>query len=186
MVKKLIENPKKTKQKKAQMKIQQMSFMLIAVFIFFALVGMVVVSVLLNNMQRDATSLKEENAMLLASRIANSPELSCGKVYDKERTNCIDLDKAMVLLKNKEKYKKFWGVASLEIIKTYPKLAQPNNEIECTPQNYPNCNLITLVNNSETPDRYSYVALCRKEIYKGESVNKCELGIIVVGYEGIQ
>lgn len=185
MVNKLIEKNKKINGKKAQMKIQQMSFMLVAVFIFFALVGMIVVSVFLNNMQREATLLKEQNTRLIASRLANSPEFNCGEVYDKERTDCIDLDKVMVLKKNLEKYNNFWGIASLEIRKVYP-VTVPKREIECTAENYPNCNLVTLVNKSETPDRFNYVALCRKEIYNGESTNKCELGIIVVGYEGIE
>lgn len=179
-------NKSRIKEKKAQMKIQQMSFMLVAVFIFFALVGMIVISVFLNNMYKEANLLKEQNAQLLASRISNSPEFTCGNVYDRERTNCIDLDKVMVLKDNIEKYKKFWGIESLEIKRIYPRTNQTDQEIECTKINYPYCNKINLINNSETPDRYSYVALCREEIYKEKSVNKCELGIIIIGYNGIE
>lgn len=179
-------NKARIKEKKAQMKIQQMSFMLVAVFIFFALVGMIVVTVFLNNMYKEANELKEQNAQLLASKIANSPEFNCGEVYDEERTNCIDLDKVMVLKDNIDKYNKFWGIESLEIRKVYPKTNQTSQEIECTKINYPYCNKITLINNSETPDRYSYVSLCKEEIYNEKSVSKCELGIIIIGYEGIQ
>lgn len=174
------------KEKKAQMKIQQMSFMLIAVFIFFALVGMIVISFFMNNMHNDANDLREQNAKLLASKIANSPELSCGEAYDELRTNCIDLDKAIVFKESVEKYKNFWGIASLEIQRIYPKTNSANQIIECTKTNYPSCNFITLINNADTPDRSSYVALCRKEVYNEKIVTKCELGRIIIGYEGIE
>ena len=81
---------KTRKFKRGQMKIQQMSFMLIAVFLFFALVGMIVLGFMLGNLKNNATTLKEQNAMLLASRMASSPELWCGEVYGREKTDCID------------------------------------------------------------------------------------------------
>lgn len=168
--------------KKAQMKIQQMSFMLVIVFIFFALVAMIAISIFLNNLNKNANMLKEENAKLLASRIANSPEFNCETAYDRERTNCVDLDKVMMLKENIGKYRNFWGVTSLEIRRIYPKSSSANLNIECTKENYPNCDLITIVDNPNAPDRYSYVALCRGEVYNGNRVTKCELGKIIVGF----
>jgi hypothetical protein len=117
--------------------------------------------------------------------MASSPELWCGEVYGREKTDCIDLDKAMVLKENIAKYYEFWGISNLEIRKVYPKTV-PEREIECTRTNYPNCNLITLVNKTNSYDKSNYVALCRKQVYKSEIVNKCELGIIVIGYEGFK
>ena len=71
----------KTTNKKAQMKIQQMSFMIVAVFLFLSMVGMVVLTLKLSETRSDATKLQEQNAMLLASKIANSPEFSCENAY---------------------------------------------------------------------------------------------------------
>ncbi len=176
---------KTRKSNKGQMKIQQMSFMLIAVFLFFALVGMIVVSFMLGNLRESATALKEQNAKLLATRMASSPELWCGEVYGREKTDCIDLDKAMALKANIREYSEFWGISSLEIRKVYPATV-PKREIECTTSNYPDCNMITLINKTDSYDRSNYVALCRKEVYNSEIVNKCELGIIVIGYEGFE
>jgi hypothetical protein len=170
--------------KDGQMKIQQMSFMLIAVFLFFALVGMMVLTVSMNKRYTEALLLEEKNAVLLASKIANSPEFSCGGAYGTEKTDCIDLDKVMVLkdedrIKN---YKDFWGVSDIEIKKIYP---EPKIVIECTKENYPACNLIKVTNSGseEGVARQNFVALCRKEKYKEEIVNKCELGIIMIKYQ---
>ncbi|MBP6857240.1 hypothetical protein KBC25_02340 [Candidatus Pacearchaeota archaeon] len=175
---------KTRKFKRGQMKIQQMSFMLIAVFLFFALVGMIVLGFMLGNLKNNATTLKEQNAMLLASRMASSPELWCGEVYGREKTDCIDLDKVMALKANIREYSEFWKISSLEIRKIYPSTV-PKKEIECTKSNYPNCNLITLINKKDSYDVSNYVALCRKEVYNDKVVNKCELGVIIIGYEGV-
>jgi hypothetical protein len=168
--------------KKAQMKIQQMSFLLIAVFLFFALVGMVVVTVMMSDIKNSATDLREQNAKLLASKIANSPEFSCGYVYGDKKSDCIDEDKVMVLKDNIDKYKNFWGVSSIEIRRIYPKWTLTKDK-ECTETNYPNCNIITLIS-SQGFDKSNYVALCRKEKYRGEIVNKCEMAKIIIRYEG--
>jgi len=186
--------------KKAQMKIQQMSFLLIAVFMFFALVGMIVITVMLSNIKDSVTNLREQNAKLLASRIANSPEFSCGESFGEQKTDCIDLDKVMVLKDNIGKYKNFWGVTNIEIRKDYPLAIvgrQPvTGERECTKDpsatypspTYPNCNYIQLLNGANDAgktgfDTSNFVALCRKQSYRGEVVNKCEIGKIIIRYE---
>jgi hypothetical protein len=177
----MVESFNKTiKNKKGQMKIQQMSFMLIAVFLFLALVGMIVITVKMNELKNSATLLREQNAKLLVTKLASSPEFSCGEVYGTQKTDCIDLDKIMVLKESISKYTGFWGVSSLEIIKIYPRMP---GQIECTRTNYPNCNMITLINKSNSYDKSNFVALCRKELYKNEIVNKCEMGKLIIGYE---
>ena len=90
---------KKIKMKQGQLKIQQMAFMLLAVTLFFVLVGMFVLALRFSGLKESATELEEKNAMLLVTRIANSPEFSCGNAFGKSRTNCIDADKVMMLKK---------------------------------------------------------------------------------------
>jgi hypothetical protein len=183
-----INKKEKNLNKKAQMKIQQMSFLLIAVFLFFALVGMIVITVVMGNITDSATILKEKNAKLLASKIANSPEFSCGEVYGTQKTDCIDADKVMILKENinTNKYtSSFWGVSGIEIRSLYPKWTL-QNDIECTRNNYPKCNVIALIKSEEGYGKGNYVALCRKERYNGEIVNKCEMAEIILKYKEVE
>ncbi len=172
------------KSKKAQMKIQQMAFMLIAVMIFFALVGLLILTIGFSGLKEKATALQEENAKLLVSKLANSPEFSCGKAFE-SKENCIDIDKIFVLKNNIGKYKTFWGVSGIEIIKIYPE----NKALVCTGANYPDCDILKLI--SEKPagiTAENFVSLCRKEYNSETNVfyDKCELGKILVRYEKIQ
>lgn len=166
-----------------QMKIQQMAFMLIAIMVFFALVGLIIASVGFSGLKEKATALQEKNAMLLVSRLANSPEFSCS-----ETENCIDFDKIIALKNNINKYKtgnkNFWGVSGIEIIKIYPK---NSGFVECTSKNYPDCNKITLISGQGIGTE-NFVSLCRKEFDSENYINynKCELGKLIVKYEKVQ
>ncbi len=167
--------------KKAQLKIQQMAFMLIAVTLFFVLIGMFVLVMKFSGLKEEASMLEEENAMLLATKIANSPEFSCGNVFGTTKIACVDTDKIIVLRENMAKYSDFWGVSNIEVRKIYPK----SDEIVCNLGNYPNCNVIRLHSQEikGTP-MSNFVLLCRKDVYEGESYDKCELGKIIISYEG--
>jgi len=169
--------------KNGQMKIQQMSFMLLGVFLFFALVGMIILTIKFSDLKQSATDLEEQNAMLLVTKLANSPEFSCGEAYGNQKTDCIDEDKVMMLKENINKYVNFWGVSNIEIKRIYPE----NKNIECTLSNYPNCDTIKLINKSSSGyDKFNFVALCRKENYKDSVVNKCEIAKLIIRYEEIK
>jgi len=170
------------KNKSGQMKIQQMAFMLIAVTLFFALVGLFIVNVLFSGLKESATVLEEKNAILLASKLANSPEFSCGDSFGTSRVNCVDFDKTMALKKNVKAYSDsdFWGVSGIEIVKIYP-LTQGNTL--CTVENYPNCGRLEVLKASSGTGVSNFVALCRKENVEGLVQNKCELAKIVVTYK---
>ena len=106
------------KSKCSQTKIQQTAFLLLAVTLFFVLAGFFVLSFSLSGMKESATALEEKNAMLLVSKLANSPEFSCGEAYGVNRIDCVDADKFMTL-KGDEKYQNFWMVKNIEIRKLY-------------------------------------------------------------------
>src|SRR3989338_4663084 len=114
----LICNPKK-----AQIKIQQMAFMLLAVTLFFVLVGLFFLSFQLTRVQNQFTNIQEENAKKIVSTLANSPEFSCTR----KRAHCIDFDKALVMQEHGE-YKNFWQVQSISLKKLYP---QSNSSVLC-------------------------------------------------------
>jgi len=166
--------------KKGQLKIQQMIFMLLAVFLLFVLVGLFFLSISLSNLKETATQIGEKNALLLVSKLANSPELSCGEAFGSSRTNCIDFDK-IIALNNLEGYSDLLGLAKVEIRKIYPDAGN----VLCNQENYPDCGIVKLVDkNVETsPYTSNFVSLCRKETDNKVIYDKCELALLMVSSE---
>ena len=165
---------------KGQIKIQQMAFMLVALVLFFILVGLFVLGISFNGLKKTAVSLENENALLLLTRIANSPEFACGESFGNRRTSCIDLDKIMVLASSRE-YENFWGVGAIKIRTVYP----PEKEEVCSFSNYPNCNIIEVYGTDEGEFQSNFVSLCRKEVINEESFDKCVLGKIMISSGGV-
>ena len=168
------------KNKKAQLKIQQMAFMLIAIVLFFVLVGLFLLSFRLSSIRTEATLLEEENAMGYANKIANSPEFSCGDSFGTGKINCIDADKLMALKKNIKEFESLWGrgITNIKVIRLYPE--QESGECE---RNLDNCNIITLREGSGGFGASSIVSLCKKESLEGETYDKCEVARIIISYK---
>ena len=163
-----------------QFKIQQMAFMLIAVVVFFALVGIFVLAFGLSSIKETANLLEQKNAMLLVSKLANSPEFSCGESYGGTRVNCVDFEKIMALKENIGKYKGFWGVSNIEV----RKMSDYRQEVACSLFNYPDCNVLRLLENSSQGYDYSnFVSLCWKEGNQGDAYDKCEVAKLIVRYK---
>ena len=173
--------PLRKMKKKGQLKIQQMAFVLIAVTLFFVIVGLFILTISFSGLRESAEILKEENALALVSQLANSPEFSCEDVFGEIALNCIDGDKVMALKENIDVYSKFWGVKGIEIRRIYPELGR---EVECERGNYPECNILTLISSSEGVGVSNFVSLCRKDFDVEESwfQDKCELAKIIVTY----
>ena len=174
---KCCENPSLTKNKRGQLKIQQMAFVLLAITLFFVLAGIFALVFLMSGLSGDATALEEKNAMLLVAKLANSPEFSCGRAYGSDKINCIDADKIMVLSKSMDRYSKFWGVNSIEVRKIYPE----EDTSICTLSNYPNCNSIKIKSGTGYV-RENFVTLCRKEQDKGVTYDNCDIAKLMVSY----
>jgi len=170
----------KMKNKKAQMKVQQMAFMLIAVTLFLVMAGMFMLMISFSGIRDAAKLLEEKNALLLVSKIADSPEFSCGNAFGTTRSNCIDTDKVMALTGRLRDYRGFWGVPGIEIRKIYPAGGR-----KCSLENYPECEKITIEDSREGTGVSNFVSLCRKEQNSstGYIYDKCELGRIIVTYE---
>lgn len=163
--------------KTAQLKIQQMAFMLMAITLFFVLVGMFVLVISTSNLRETALALEEKNALLLVSKLANSPEFSCGRAFGSSRTNCIDGDKMMMLKENIDKYSEFWGVENIEVRKT------DGNQVICNTGNYPNCGIIRLNSKNITSEYSNFVSLCWKDTYNGVTYDNCKVSKLMVGYD---
>jgi hypothetical protein len=171
---------KSHKRKRGQLKIQQMAFMLIAVVLFFALVGIFVIVVKFSGLKQASIILEEENSMLLVTKLANSPEFACGSSFGNSKLSCIDADKIMVLKKHISSYIGFWGIAEIQIRKIYP-----DSKIECNLKNYPDCGIINVYskNVNKLPASSNFVALCWKENSDTGIYDKCEIARLMVSSE---
>ena len=157
-----------------------MAFMLIAVIVFFALVGIFVLAFRLSSIKETANLLEEQNAMLLVSKLSNSPEFSCENSFGGTRVNCVDFDKVIVLKQDISRYRNFWGVSNIEI----RKAVGSGEEVLCSLSNYPNCNTLRLLENSSQGYDYSnFIALCWKENNEGNIGNKCEVAKLIIRYK---
>ena len=167
--------------RKAQMKIQQMMFMIMGVFFLFMLVGMFFISIYMSNLKGDAEELQKKNALLLVSKLAKSPEFSCGESFGTQSTYCVDFDKVIWLAELDKDYKDFWGVDKIQI-----KKITDNSNISCNLENYPNCGVLTIIDkNSSLPSSSSFIALCRKERTNSSIYNKCDLAKLYVSGEDL-
>lgn len=167
--------------KKGQIKIQQMLFMLLAVTLFFVLVGIFLLVFVFSGLNESVTSLQEKNALLLVTRLANSPEFSCEESFGSNKVNCVDGDKIMMLMQNSKKYEGFWGTSNIVVRKIYPEV---EGEVVCSLNNYPNCNILDIHSKENAGAEVSnFVTLCRKDSSEGEGYDKCELARMSVSYE---
>jgi len=164
----------KIKNKKSQLKIQEMAFMLMAVVIFFIIAGLFFIVVKYRGMYKTAGLFEKEKTLSTVAKLADTAEFSCGKSL------CIDTDK-LIVMQNRKAYEGFWPMTSLSVVKIFPKQTQ---EIKCTKENYPDCNVFDIYDTEGNKETVStFVSLCRKEKQKGYWYDKCEIGKIIAGFK---
>src|SRR3989344_4793702 len=165
--------------KKGQLKIQEMSFMLLAVMLFFILVGLFGISIMYSSLQGNAEQIKEEQALSVLENLANSPEFNCAR----GKSNCIDADKLIGLKKNTN-YQNFWDFTSMQII--LPSgFAKNENEMNNCIDSFDDCNRFVVYDKDIDNEQLisSYAAVCRTEYENYYAYEKCELGRLIVGRE---
>lgn len=149
--------------KKAQMKIQQMAFMLVAVAVFFALVALIYLSVSLSGLKNTAVHLQDQEAKETVQKIAGVPELTF--TSGGSCSSCIDLNKALAI--NPKIAEELWNFDYLEIKRIYSK--DTLDERDCTPINFnadpTKCDKITLINKIGRPraDQTAFVTLVYRD-----------------------
>ncbi len=159
---------------KGQMKIMQMSFMIIGVFLFFILVGLFFFRITLKDVRSGADSLAKEEAISSIMVIADMPELN----YGSRESMVIDEDKLRVLAGGfSEKYGGFWPIASLEVYKVYPSF---DSVIECPSSG---CNYYNIYDSgqSDVEKFSSYVSICKRVKEFGKVYDSCSIGKLVIG-----
>ena len=159
---------------KAQMKIQQMAFMIIAVFLFFILVGLFFLGIQFKNAKSGASQLQREQTISSLKVIADMPELN----YKSGELMAVDEDKLKIMSGVPGSiYDSFWPVASVEVYKVYPAF----DEIKRCPGL--GCNYYEIYNSGQKNVKtYStYISICKKMKKFGSIYDKCEIGKLVVG-----
>jgi hypothetical protein len=163
---------------KSQLKIQEMAFMLVAVILFFVLVGLFAASIIYKNLRESATAIEEEETLSAISNLAGTAEFAC---TDK-RSNCVDEDKLMALI-GKKSYESYWSFTSLKVVRYTGFNKKEMDFIKCTIQNYPDCDVLEISDkNLDENVIRSFVALCRVE-FEQDSYEKCEIAQIWAGSE---
>lgn len=158
---------------RGQLKLQEMSFVLVALMIFFGLVALVFISVRVSHLKSGAQDLKDDAAREAVRRIAGSPELVWAGC-----PGCIDADKAFVLkerIRVNQSVAAIWQFTYLALEWVYPP--QPGSE--CTSATYPSCTSLTLIERTEHHGIASsaFVNLCHWNT-KQDSM-QCDLGRVV-------
>ena len=154
--------------KKAQLKIQQMAFMIIAVFLFFIMAGLIFLSYQSQMLKNDYDRLQKDQAISSLQILTNMPELTCSYL-------CLDEDKLEIMLK--KDYSQIWPVASVEVYKIYPVQTR---QVKCPGTN---CNYYSVYDsNQQNIKKYStYISLCKKVNELEYAYSKCEIGKLLVG-----
>jgi hypothetical protein len=153
---------------KGQLKIQQMAFMIIAVFFFFILVGLAYLGFSYRSAIGDYETLQKEQALKSLQTLIDMPELSCGY-------QCLDEDK-LYSLSSKKNYDLF-PVASIKVYKLYPF------QTEKIPCPGPDCNYYEIYNSGQSRVREyaTFVSICKQVRENGYAFNRCEIGKMAVG-----
>lgn len=164
--------------KKSQLRIQEMAFMLLAVFLFFILVGLFALSIVYTNIHDTASQIAEDRTLSSLTSLANTPEMSCVS----SKSNCVDGDKLINLI-GKNIYGEFWPYSSLKVIKFSGFGKNEKDLIECKKANYPDCDIFYIYDKKVKNERTisTFVAMCRKEFENDYTYDKCEIAKIIAG-----
>jgi len=160
--------------KKGQMKIMQMTFMILGVFFFFVLVGLFFMAISFKDMKTGAEALQKEQTISSIGVIAGMSELS----YGSSDIMSLDEDKLLIMSGTAtDRYEEFWPIASLEVYKVYPAFS---SVVDCPGAD---CNHYVIFDSGqENVETYSsYVSICKRMKESGSVYDRCEIGKIVVG-----
>lgn len=123
------------KNKKAQLKIQEMAFMLVAVVLFFILVGLFVLTLVYQNIYKEATLIAESKTLSAITNLADSPEFNCRVA----KSNCVDGDKLIALTYKGDVYQKYWPFTSLRVVRSDAFEKSYDEMVKCSFSNYQTC-----------------------------------------------
>jgi len=149
--------------KRGQWKIQQMVFMILAVFIFFILVGLFFLTWTSRDVRNSYEELEKEQAISSLKVITDMTEFNCGS----RESLCVDKDKLRIMRGNLSlNYADFFEVESIE----FYVLGNSSESF-----------LIYDSGQSQQKKYSTYVSVCEKDSLSGYVYDKCEVGKVLVG-----
>jgi len=151
--------------KKAQMKIQEMAFVLLAL-VLLAVIGLIfMLKISGQKITESAEDIKAQTTVSLLEKIANIPEINC---FCKPscRINCIDADKVSILqsMPSSQKELIFQGVSNATIVRVYPE----GNDLS-----------IYSGEPSNAPVYSTFINLCQYDL-SGEHEYRCAMALLVL------
>ena len=149
---------KMTDDKKGQLKIQEMAFVLLALVLLGFMAFIFYARFQSESIQSSAEQLREKDALSLRDRIASLPEIKCSEKL------CIDKDKAK-MLKDYDESSLFQGISEAKIVQIYPS----DEEIVLYSKQPGNSTYHTFVN------------LCEQKNVAGIFSYDCGLAILEIG-----
>lgn len=146
---------------KAQLKIQETAFMLLALAFLFALLFIFYSNYQVRQIYAEKNKLLEEQAISLLEKFMAMPEFSC------LHGTCIDEDKFAVL-KNMTAYNDLWrGISKIQVVRIYPQRE-----------------VLTVYQKGKADITYSsFVSLCKTEQLEGYIWQNCALAKLLVSIE---
>lgn len=152
------------KEKKAQLKIDETAFMLLALVLLFVFVFIFYSNMQVKQLYSEKNRLQAEKAITLLQKISAMPEFSCLK------GDCIDKDK-VIAMKNVTGYDALWnGLSSIRIMTLYP-----------------NQSLITIYEKGRKDITYSaYFPLCTTKYHEGYVWQDCDMAKLLVSIEEVK
>ena len=165
--------------KRGQLQIQQLAFLIVAIFLFFIIVGLFFLNVSMGSIKGSAQDLKTEKAISFLSTIPSMTE------FNANCANCVDKDKLKAFIYFSKEYKQFFPLDSLRALKIYPK---PENfsisdELLC-----PSSECIILFNSTkpEIVEYSIFVPVCETSKRTGIVITDCEIWKLIGGVEFIE
>ncbi len=147
---------------KAQLKIQEMAFVLLALVLLAGMAFIFFMTVQKSNLEKESENIKQQMVISILDRFANMQEIGCSA-----NAICIDEDKAEIIKKYQSDLKgSFQGVKNIEIVKIYPSNGK-----------------IVPYSIGEGNQSYStYVNLCKQEKLVSSFQWDCGLALLKVEY----
>ena len=146
--------------KKAQMKIQEMAFVLLALVLLAIIAFVFFIRFQSTRIERAGEEAKQQAAVSLLDKIASLQELSCS-----EGEICVDEDKAMII-KKYDTSSLFQGIKKARIVRIYPSGED-----------------IILYEAGEGQESYStFINLCKQDKTGISFEYECGIAMLVLSY----
>lgn len=161
--------------KKAQFRIQQMVFMIVALMFFFILAGLFFIGYQYKQVKVNFSELEKEQAISFLSVMQSMPEFSYSSKDSRTIGICLDWDKLQIISSKSSDFSELFPVETIKVIKAFSETIK-----QCPGDN---CNYYVIYDSGKKniQEYETYSCFCKKQSENSVSYDKCELGRLIVG-----